>query len=379
MIPSKYAHRDEGIAIAKALGIFLMVVGHCSAATGNTLGVVNWQFCIHRAIYTFHMPLFFILPGYLFKMERIEDPWSYIQKKIKGLYFPYVKWMLAFLLLHNLFWYMGVYGSYLGGAIPSRLGRYGMISGFMNAFCFGCARNIYGDQFLGGFWFIPVLFQVSIIVLFFFIANKRLLGEKCNVRIGGGIVALIILSMLLFYVHVDEIFINGKTILGVAYFLTGFVIKQVRKTKWINSVVFVFGIVAILFATHFCPVAYGKITEWTQVPLTFLMGVIGSWMLMIGAHWLAKCLPNAIKRLLFFAGENTIVILGLHFLCFKLVDALKVWYYDMSWTTIQEFPFVSQIPNGNGVVWWLAYIVVGFCVPLLLLWGYQKVKNSLIR
>jgi hypothetical protein len=183
--------------------------------------------------------------------------------------------------------------------------------------------------------------------------------------------------MLLFYVHVDEIFINGKTILGVAYFLMGFVIKQVRKTKWINSVVFVFGIVAILFATHFCPVAYGKITEWTQVPLTFLMGVIGSWMLVIGAHWLAKCLPNAIKRLLFFAGENTIVILGLHFLCFKLVDAVKVWYYDMPWTTIQEFPFVSQIPNGNGVIWWLAYIVVGCCIPLLLLWGYQKVKNSI--
>lgn len=112
MIPSKYAHRDEGIAIAKALGIFLMVVGHCSAATGNTLGVVDWQFFIHRAIYTFHMPLFFILPGYLFKMERIEDSLLYVQKKIKGLYFPYVKWMLAFLLLHNLFWYIGVYGSY---------------------------------------------------------------------------------------------------------------------------------------------------------------------------------------------------------------------------------------------------------------------------
>ena len=186
MIPSKYAHRDEGIAIAKALGILLVVIGHSNAATGNTLGVVEWQDYLYRVIYLFHMPLFFILSGYFFKTESADEPLQFIQKKVKGLYLPYVKWMLVFLLLHNLFWYLGIFGSYLGGELPSRLGKFGLTSGFANAITFGFADNLSGSPFLGGFWFIPVLFQAAIIVLCITIANKKLQCKKCNIRIGGG-------------------------------------------------------------------------------------------------------------------------------------------------------------------------------------------------
>ena len=193
--------------------------------------------------------------------------------------------------------------------------------------------------------------------------------------------ALLLLAILLYYTQVNEIFLSGKAMLAAAFFLTGYGVRQLQLKEWIKGLIFVLGLAIILFCAKYMPIAFGGLYDWKYVFYVYLMGVIGSWMLMIGAYWLAKCLPNAIKRPLFFAGENTIVILGLHFLCFKLVDAVKVWYYDMPWTTIQEFPFVSQIPNGHGAfgVWWLAYIVVGFCVPLLLLWGYQKVKHSLTR
>ena len=100
---SKYVHRDDSIAIAKALGILLVVIGHCCAANGNTMFVVNWQDFVCRIIYSFHMPLFFILSGYMFKIENINNSMLFVERKIKGLYIPYVKWMFAFLLLHNLF------------------------------------------------------------------------------------------------------------------------------------------------------------------------------------------------------------------------------------------------------------------------------------
>ena len=49
--------RNQSIDIAKAVGIILMVVGHFN---GLPLWFEKW-------IFSFHMPLFFILSGYLFK------------------------------------------------------------------------------------------------------------------------------------------------------------------------------------------------------------------------------------------------------------------------------------------------------------------------
>jgi hypothetical protein len=41
--------------------------------------------------------------------------------------------------------------------------------------------------------------------------------------------------------------------------------------------------------------------------------------------------------------------------------------------SIQEFPIVSSISNGNGVIWWMIYIVAGVFIPLIAMLIYQKV------
>lgn len=52
--------RDESIDIAKGIGIILMIVGHCSFC------FVDYPWVI-RGIYSFHMPLFFIISGFFIK------------------------------------------------------------------------------------------------------------------------------------------------------------------------------------------------------------------------------------------------------------------------------------------------------------------------
>jgi len=47
--------RRKDLDFAKGVGIMLMVLGHCYSA-GNGTYILRW-------LYSFHMPLFFIIPG----------------------------------------------------------------------------------------------------------------------------------------------------------------------------------------------------------------------------------------------------------------------------------------------------------------------------
>ena len=69
--------RNQSIDIAKAVGIILMVVGHFN---GLPLWFEKW-------IFSFHMPLFFILSGYLFKPKTEIQV---IKGGIKSLVWPYI-------------------------------------------------------------------------------------------------------------------------------------------------------------------------------------------------------------------------------------------------------------------------------------------------
>ena len=69
--------RIEWIDVAKGLGIILVIIGHC-AMLGGTL---------HNWIFSFHMPLFFILSGMFVYKEKII---VYVKKKFKTLIIPYI-------------------------------------------------------------------------------------------------------------------------------------------------------------------------------------------------------------------------------------------------------------------------------------------------
>ena len=89
---------NTSVNYLKALGISLMVLGHS--------GIIDHEISF---IYMFHMPLFFIASGYCFKEKYLSAPRQYLYNKVKGIYWPYVKWSLLFLLLHNVCFNLHLY------------------------------------------------------------------------------------------------------------------------------------------------------------------------------------------------------------------------------------------------------------------------------
>lgn len=137
------AKRDSSLDIAKAVCISLMVLGHS--------GCPDY---LHDFVYMFHMPCFFFVSGYLLNDKYISDIKTGLFRKAKGSYYPFVKWTLIFLLLHNLFAACHIYeSSYSLRTFAERIVRAFTMLG--------------SESLLGGFWFLISLFWASVVSLLF--------------------------------------------------------------------------------------------------------------------------------------------------------------------------------------------------------------------
>lgn len=84
--------RREDLDILKGIGIFLMVFDHVI----NVCGGYDRMAFVHQYIQSFHMPLFFITSGYLWKQRTNREE---IKKKANSLLVPYAIFAIMYLAL----------------------------------------------------------------------------------------------------------------------------------------------------------------------------------------------------------------------------------------------------------------------------------------
>lgn len=173
------------IDILKGILIILVVVGHSDIGEGTRL-----------AIYSFHMPLFFILNGFLYSHKKIGFR-NFTIKRIKRLLVPYVCFFLLNYIIQLNF-------------SPKHILR----------FIFG------GRMIEGVYWFIPVLFM-SQIALYFIVEH---LGRK------GMVITFVLLysaAMVESYLPIKNVKIPldaDVVFLAVPYMLIGFILNDaIRK------------------------------------------------------------------------------------------------------------------------------------------------------
>ena len=177
------------VSIAKALGIILMVMGHA--------GCPGY---LHDFIYLFHMPLFFFLSAYFFRDAKVVDSaGQYVVRKFKNLYWPYIKWSIIFLLLHNLFCRIGFYDNSLSWQEL-----------LVNVKC--SVRGMWqGERMLGAYWFLISLFWESLLFgLIIWIKHKT----KSRYF---DLIAVVLLFLVGYYAPIDLLVNREMVILPIFY------------------------------------------------------------------------------------------------------------------------------------------------------------------
>lgn len=89
-IDAESTERLVWIDYAKVIGIFLVVFGH-TAIPGY----------LYNAIFSFHMPLFFFISGYLFSFKKYNSYKHFLLKRSKQLVIPY----FYFNIITYIFWF----------------------------------------------------------------------------------------------------------------------------------------------------------------------------------------------------------------------------------------------------------------------------------
>lgn len=143
--------RQTNFTILKALAIICIVLSNA--------GVSGW---LAGCLYSFHVPVFFICAGWFFSTHYLNDERTFIVRRLRGLYVPFVKWSLFFLLIHNLLFPLGLLSETYGNAAGGVTHPYTWTQ--FSASFWSILLNMSGyDQFLGGaFWFFRAFLLASV-------------------------------------------------------------------------------------------------------------------------------------------------------------------------------------------------------------------------
>lgn len=331
--------KDVSVSMAKAIGIMLMVYAH--STTPNFF---------HGIIGGFHMPLFFFFSGYCFKDKYLHNFRQFANKRIQGLYIPFVVWAGVFLLLHNFFYYINFYNDEYGHIYSGATSHpYTLIETIKKGLfvIFTLTKN---EQLLGGYWFIHDLFYASFIsyLIIRFIKNPYM----------GLVVSLTIaLIMTLSHFEIPYFAIKGRCLLAVSFFLTGRMLKS--KIQNFSILLLVVSIIGIIIGKLFVHKSMLSFTETTLIPY-YLCAICS----IIAVKYLCTSIKNIIIiNVMKYIGDNTLTILTWHLLVFRLISLIIVFIYKLPIKMVGSHPVIGDFSD-NG--WWIVYFIAGISIPCVI-------------
>jgi len=288
------------VNVAKTMTIALVIFAHL-ALPDNITAFIN----------SFRMPLFFFVSGYLIKTDNVTFG-DFVLKKVRTLLLPY----FVFVVFSFLFWFFA--GRNFGDDAASNPDIVKYIAGIF--------LSIPEKTYLGfnfPLWFLPCLFFTCI--LLYPVRNKT------------ATTALVWAAALFCAGLLVKTFVPFRLPWGidVSFFALLFVWlgKTMRNNKlfdryvvqpdlWIKLLLAAVFLCLTIFLSQ-TNLASGLVKmnqrEFNNLPLFFAAAVCG----ILFVLYLSVSVPRL--RLFDFYGRNTIVILGLHIVCFSVIKGIQVF------------------------------------------------------
>lgn len=285
--------RNSLVDRAKGFGIVLVVIGHAIGGVLNDhLTSAHLFESSMRLIYSFHMPLFFGISGYVFSLSYKKNSFfDDLRPKIYTVAYPYFLWSIVYVLLASFF------GKSQEGA--------NLVSIFWAP--------------VGHFWFLHTLFILYFIfILFFHVFNLH------------AFLALTVFSVISFFASGGEL---GNQLLSVSYFAIYFYIGYFFSGKIcyfykLSDFRFGFFVSLILFSVVF---AFGDLFL-LPVFNNFIMAVLGCVVLLFSCVFLKFDILSRLGVLSFpIFITHTFFMWAFRVLCIKLgfVNSLFVLVFSV--------------------------------------------------
>lgn len=330
-------NRNQTLDVLKGIGIILMVVGHSGPPE-----------CLNDVIYTFHMPLFFIASGWFFSERNLEDSRGFAVRKIKNIYWPYLKWCVVFLLFHNVFYSIGILNNSYGSD-DSVSHFYNIKEIVVNAINFTFRMTGYEGYLLGAYWFVRSLLWGSLLICFCSaLMNKITKLEKhaCILTVAAffGILGGVFSGLNIripFWPQGGYREMMAVFFLGMGYML--------RKQEWWRSQWFlILSIFIIPISILIEPTSMSTrptFVMWILIPFTSLAGYALVYKL---SHTIVQQ-QEQISFALSYIGRQTFYIMTFHFLMFKPASLLKAYICGLDLRVVGCHPVIP--PDGDYWYW----------------------------
>lgn len=316
----------------------------------------------------FAVPLFFFTSGYFYKPSKtIKELKTFYIKRIKGLYIPFVKWSLIFLVLHNICFHLNLYnGQYGFRGATSELYTWTDFAKKAFNIIFRLTDN---EQLLGAFWFIRALFIAALMV-----ATIQFIFSKWKFT-NRYVMFLVLLIGSYFTIHFD---INlpwigslGLILFSAMFYVFGFCYRKIENEKYYTKLsLFVATFITFFGLTYFDKVT-GVLGIMDKYVFPYTIVAISGIIMVLNLSKLIE--KSSIRSAFYYLGNNTMIVLALHFTCFKIISLIKIYVYGWPIARLAEFPVIEQ----NNECWWSIYFVIGLATPILIQYGYDNTKKHL--
>lgn len=273
--------RDISFDIAKGIGMFLVVMGHVHGMN-RTYGV----------IYSFHMPLFFLISGYFFKLI---DKKNFIKKKLKSLILPY---LITALIIQIL------------SIVKTALSRGEILTyiiGFLPSIFYGSAyeSKFFGVQPVFALWFLLGLFIAECLYYFFCLKRKYTTFFALLCFLGG----------IWTHQHVILPLTLQPAMCGVLYLHIGHLCKE---NHWLDNMSLISAVTAVLI---WIISRYGELltysldmsgTYYNHTVSSIVASLSASYVVIYFAKMISFHSNNLVTRIFHYWGRYSLVFLSFH-------------------------------------------------------------------
>ena len=291
--------RDRIVDITKGIAICLVIIGHQSDLPTTS-----------HLIYSFHMPLFFLIAGYFFHVKGIR---TQLKGDYKRLIKPYVFSCLLYLL-----WYVLFGLKYQSLDMPVRAIKCAI---FGSGAFHGSA--IWGNYpTIGMIWFLLALFWCR------FVYNILLYKIPKHKYLIGGMISIIAIIIDNYIINLPWSILPG--ISAITFFMIGYFFRERQDfIMQYKCIIISVGILCWWLAVFFSGTSMVN-CNYKCYPLDIIGGCAGTWALYQISSWINNIGGKTVSFLVWI-GANSMTILCAHFLeqstfVWEHVHIPEIWY-----------------------------------------------------